>query len=136
MRQWLEVRWLNLSHHSLRVTTAISSLTLEINNVAATYKYKTIYKLLITQMYRLNNKIYAILICCVGQRMENITIHVVLKHMLLLCDQASIKLRRTCFIRNLSIWRASIKTGLMRFLRFILVSALEEKMRSHGMEEA
>ena len=58
-----------------------------------TYKYKTIYKLLITQMYWLNNKIYAILICCVGQCTENLTIHIVLKHMLLLCDPSIYKIK-------------------------------------------
>lgn len=40
------------------------------------------------------------------------------------------------FIENLSICKASMSTGLIRFRRAVSVSAEEEKARSEGTEEA
>jgi hypothetical protein len=50
--------------------------------------------------------------------------------------QFLVKSRRDCFNANFSIWRASIRTGLMRFRFFVSVSLLDEKMCLEGTADA
>jgi hypothetical protein len=50
--------------------------------------------------------------------------------------QFLVKSRRDCFNANFSIWRASIRTGLMRFRFFVSISPLDEKTHLEGTADA
>lgn len=67
---------------------------------------------------------------------QKVLLRVVLRHLLLRGPQPAVKLRCSFFSWCFSICNASIKSGLMRFLRFVSVSALDEKTLSQGTEEA